>query len=260
MTTSFCKYQGTGNDFVIFDQMKTATNFSHDQIREICDRRFGVGADGVMLLRPSQTSDFKMVYFNADGNESSMCGNGGRCLVHFALSKGYISEKTTFEAIDGIHQAEVLSKNDAVVALHMNDVSKLEKYKDGFVLNTGSPHFVQFINDVEYADIIKEGKAIRYNDDFKTEGINVNLVELIDNGIYVRTYERGVEDETLSCGTGVTASVIAASSSGKIKGTSSKVKTRGGDLEVRFMNTNNVFTNIWLIGPAVCVFKGELAI
>ncbi|MEP7264061.1 MAG: diaminopimelate epimerase [Bacteroidota bacterium] len=260
MTTAFSKYQGTGNDFVIFDQMKIVANFTPDQIREICDRRFGVGADGVMFIRPSETSDFKMVYFNADGNESSMCGNGGRCLVHFALSKGYINEKTTFEAIDGIHQAEVLSKKDSIVSLHMNDVSKLEKYEDGLILNTGSPHFVKFANDIEHADIIKEGRAIRYNDDFKSEGINVNLVEMMEHGIYVRTYERGVEEETLSCGTGVTASVIAAASSGRIKGTSSRIKTRGGDLEVKFINNNNVFTNIWLIGPAVCVFKGELII
>jgi diaminopimelate epimerase len=260
MTVTFSKYQGTGNDFVIIDQMKKSIDFSKDQLAHLCDRRFGIGADGVMLLRASASADFQMVYFNADGNESSMCGNGGRCLVHFANAEGYIGLKTSFDAIDGRHDAEIISKQDAIVALHMNDVQRLDSHGSAILIDTGSPHYVRFEKDIENIDLIKEGRAIRYSDDFKLKGINVNLVELMENGIYVRTYERGVEDETLSCGTGVTASVIAAAAKNYIEGGTCHVKTKGGYLTVNYKKSNNIYTDNWLIGPGVCVFKGEINI
>ncbi len=260
MTVTFSKYQGTGNDFVIIDQMKGAIDFSKAQLAKLCDRRFGIGADGVMLLRTSASADFQMVYFNADGNESSMCGNGGRCLVHFANAEGYVGLKTSFDAVDGKHEAEIISGQDAIIALHMNDVNKIDGYSDALLIDTGSPHYVRFENDIDNIDLIKEGRAIRYNDDFKSQGINVNLVELTKNGIYVRTYERGVEDETLSCGTGVTASVLAAAEKKVIEGDSCEVKTKGGYLTVKYKKSNNIYTDNWLIGPAVCVFRGEIKV
>jgi diaminopimelate epimerase len=258
MNTAFTKYQGTGNDFVIIDQMSSQADFTISQLRFLCDRRFGIGADGVMLLRPSSAADFKMIYYNSDGNESSMCGNGGRCLIHFAYSKGYIDQKTKFEAIDGLHEGEI--DDNEMVSLHMNDVSKVDAYGDAFLLDTGSPHYVRFEQDVENWDLVQKGKAIRYNNDFSSDGINVNLVELCSDGIYVRTYERGVEDETLSCGTGVTAAVIAAAASGRINEKACRVDTKGGTLHVKYRNDGNMFSDIWLVGPATFVFSGEIKI
>jgi diaminopimelate epimerase len=256
MITAFNKYQGTGNDFVIIDQFNLQVDFTKEQLRLLCNRRFGVGADGVMLLRPSEMADFKMVYYNSDGNESSMCGNGGRCLIHFAAANGYITEKTKFEAIDGLHSGEI--DKSGVVSLQMNDVKKITPYDNALLLDTGSPHYVRFEQEVENLDLIREGRAVRYSDDFNSEGINVNLVELCRDGIYVRTYERGVEDETLSCGTGVTASVIAAAAAGMIEGEECLVGTRGGPLKVKYHHTGNAFSDIWLIGPATFVFSGEI--
>jgi diaminopimelate epimerase len=255
----FSKYQGTGNDFVIIDQMKVVHDLTQEEIRRLCDRRFGVGADGVMLLRPSEVADFTMVYYNADGNESSMCGNGGRCLVHFAHENKYIENTATFMAVDGLHSAELLNEG-RIVSLRMNDVTSVRNSDNAYILDTGSPHYVRFGEDVEGADLIKEGRAIRYNSEFKKEGINVNLAEIKNDSIFVRTYERGVEDETLSCGTGVTATVIAAAASGKVSGNEVRVLTRGGELAIRFTKKNNIYTDIRLIGPAVCVFKGETEI
>jgi diaminopimelate epimerase len=256
MITAFSKYQGTGNDFVIIDQFNSQVDFTNDQLRFLCNRRFGIGADGVMLLRPSETADFEMVYYNSDGNISSMCGNGGRCLIHFAYSKGYIKEKATFEAIDGLHDGEI--DKSGIVSLHMNDVKEIDPYGNALLLDTGSPHYVRFEQEVETLDIVQEGRLVRYNNDFNSEGINVNLVELCRDGIYVRTYERGVEDETLSCGTGVTASVIAAAVAGMIEGEECNVGTKGGSLRVKYQRNGNEFSDIWLIGPATFVFSGEI--
>lgn len=256
MQIRFSKYQGTGNDFVIIDQMSEAVAFDRDKIAFLCDRKFGIGADGVMLLRPDSDTDFKMVYYNSDGKESSMCGNGGRCLVHFAYHQGYIKPKTKFMAIDGVHDAEVMENN--IVSLRMADVSSIERFESAFILNTGSPHYVTFNIDPGNADIVKEGRSVRYSDRFQQEGINVNLAKVNGDEVYVRTYERGVEDETLSCGTGVTATAIAAHYAGLLAATDIAIKTKGGDLRITFKLNNNIYTEVNLIGPAVNVFNGEI--
>lgn len=257
----FYKYQGTGNDFVILDQRddKWINHHDKEKIRKICDRRFGVGGDGLILLEEDPMYDFKMVYFNSDGNESSMCGNGGRCIVAFANKLGILSDKCVFSAIDGLHEARIINGK---VELKMQDVDDLSQSGDVFILNTGSPHYVHFVSRLEDYDIIEEGKRVRYSETYKEEGINVNLVERKDDGIKVETYERGVEWETLSCGTGVTACALSYGIFSDLKdGTQQvKIETKGGDLEVRysFNKDKKTFSEVWLIGPAEFVFEGTL--
>jgi diaminopimelate epimerase len=260
MQITFYKYQGTGNDFVILENRDQQYNdLTAKQVKLICNRRFGVGADGLMLLNSHPELDFEMVYFNADGNTSSMCGNGGRCLVQFARDRGMHKSTYTFMAIDGIHEAEFDMHN--VVRLKMQDVNKVEYHSGHAVLNTGSPHFVKFANDVEDIDVLETGRDIRYSKEFEQEGINVNFVETIkEDGIFVRTYERGVEDETLSCGTGVTASALM--NAHNEKGFNRvEVKTPGGHLSVEFNKIDDEhFDNIWLCGPAEMVFTGVIEV
>ena len=248
------KYQGTGNDFVLIDNREKTISLTTEQIKWLCDRRFGIGADGLMLLELEPGIDFKMVYFNSDGNESSMCGNGGRCITAFAKRLGIISTDAKFLAIDGIHEAKIT--ND-IVSLKMNDVRQVEVGEDFFYLNTGSPHYVKFVNDIENVNVFEEGKKIRYNNRFATEGTNVNFIEKKDNELFVRTYERGVEDETLSCGTGVTAAALIAAFKGQSTDRNScLIKTLGGNLNVKFEKVlESTFYNIWLEGPATFVFK-----
>ena len=254
-TLQFWKYQGTGNDFVILDNRDL--NFpKHDVafIKQLCDRRFGIGADGLILLENDDLSDFRMVYFNADGNESSMCGNGGRCIVAFAAELGIIKDKTTFNAIDGLHTAEM---NGEKVALKMSDVNFIKSVRNHFFLDTGSPHHVQEVEHLDQMDIKVEGAKIRYGL-YGKKGSNINFVEQnSDDTFSVRTYERGVEDETLSCGTGVTAVALAMHYDGKASDESITIKTRGGDLEIKFTKSGEGYTNIILIGPATKVFKGQ---
>ncbi len=260
MTLTFYKYQGTGNDFIIFDNRKLSVKLNMNQIGFLCDRRFGIGADGLMLLQNKKDFDFEMVYYNSDGNESSFCGNGSRCIVSFAKELGVINKtETKFIATDGIHTAKI---NGNIISMKMNDVENIEVDNDSYLLNTGSPHYVKFTSGVKTADMVAEGRSIRYSDKFKKEGVNVNLAEKNGKGIYVRTYERGVEDETLSCGTGVTASALASSIQGVSTAENySKILTRGGELTVHFhKGKNNSFTDIWLEGPATFVFKGEVKI
>lgn len=260
MKLTFYKYQGTGNDFIIFDnrndQVPPLTN---KQINKLCDRRFGIGADGLMLLSKKEGCDFEMIYYNADGNESTMCGNGGRCMTRFAAQVGIHKSTYHFKAVDGLHDAEI-DMND-VVRLKMQDVNKVEKHSSYSIINTGSPHFVKFANDVMNVDVVETGREIRYSSAFEAEGINVNFVESLDeDSIYVRTYERGVEDETLSCGTGVTAAALlsAHNDNGFNR---VEVKTPGGHLSVEFEKIDDEhFTNIWLCGPAEMVYKGEIEI
>lgn len=260
MKIEFYKYQGTGNDFVILENRdRKYDNLTTEQVKHICNRRFGVGADGLMLLGNHNELDFEMIYFNADGNKSSMCGNGGRCLVKFAKKQGMYKSTYHFMAIDGVHEADI-DMND-IVRLKMQDVAKVAYHSGYAVLNTGSPHFVKFATNVADIDVVETGREIRYSKHFEQEGINVNFVETIDeDGIFVRTYERGVEDETMSCGTGVTASALM--NAHNEKGFNRvEVKTPGGHLSVEYNKIDDEhFDNIWLCGPAELVYKGEIEI
>lgn len=256
MKIEFYKYQGTGNDFVIIDNRDGKyDDLSTANVNFLCDRRFGIGADGMMMLGNTDGYDFSMKYYNADGKEGSMCGNGGRCLVQFAHDMGVLSKHYHFIAVDGPHEA-ILNSNETI-SLKMSDVHGI-KWQDGnAILNTGSPHYIAFMNNIEEMDVFNEGRKIRYNDVFKAEGINVNFVQKSDNQIRIRTYERGVEDETLSCGTGATASAIASRTTlGKHV---VPVQVQGGMLSIDFTRTSeSACENIWLTGPAKFVFKGEI--
>ncbi len=260
MELSFYKYQGTGNDFILFDNRHAQINLSTEQINKLCDRRFGIGADGLMLLELEPGLDFKMVYFNNDGNQSSMCGNGGRCIVAFAKHLKIIDDKTRFLAIDGIHEAVI--EADGRVSLKMQDVKEMEVGSDYFYLNTGSPHYVKQVESVEQYDVFNEGKKVRNNERYFEEGTNVNFIEKIEDHLFVRTFERGVEAETFSCGTGVTAAALVAG----YKGISNSknnciIKTLGGILEVTFEKVLDYnFYNIWLKGSAEMVFSGKVEI
>jgi len=259
MPITFYKYQGTGNDFVIIDNRKGDVHLTTELVNFLCDRRFGIGADGLMLLNTNASYDFEMVYYNADGKESSMCGNGGRCLTKFAYDQGIQKDTYHFIAVDGEHEATL--GDDGWINLKMKNVTHIKEYYGDHVLDTGSPHFVKSVTDIMKMDVFKEGREIRYSKDFQADGINVNFVEAIDEDkIIVRTYERGVEDETLSCGTGVTASalVFAHNDNGFNR---IDVQTKGGKLAVEFDKTGEEqFENIWLCGPATFVFKGEIAL
>ncbi|GAB5401490.1 MAG: diaminopimelate epimerase [Aureisphaera sp.] len=253
MAITFYKYQGTGNDFVLIDNRDLHFNKNNTElVQQLCDRKFGIGADGLILLENDKTSQFKMVYYNADGNESSMCGNGGRCIVHFARFLGIIEDMATFMAIDGLHEALL---EDDVVSLKMTDVGEIVQKEDSLFLNTGSPHHVTLVHGLSDYAVFSEGKRIR-NDIYGAEGSNVNFVEAVAaNAFAVRTYERGVENETLSCGTGVTAVAIAMNALGKAN-ENVRIETPGGTLEVSFNKQNGHYENIWLKGPAKQVFKG----
>jgi len=253
----FYKYQGAGNDFVIIDDRKAEFDEKNiELINHLCDRHFGIGADGLMLLQNHDQYDFKMVYFNADGNESSMCGNGGRCIVAFAHFKNIIESTCTFLAIDGGHKAEFISNE--LVSLEMIDVIRIEKLgPSACLLDTGSPHYVELRTGIESMDLISEARAIRYNARFAEKGVNVNFVEIIGGVLHIRTYERGVEDETLACGTGVTAAAIAMNHWG-VMGNTIKVKAIGGYLEVSFDYSGENYSNIWKKGPVKQVFHGKI--
>lgn len=258
MILTFYKYQGTGNDFVIIDNRSLIFDKTNcKNIAKLCDRRFGIGADGLILLENHDTTDFKMVYFNADGNQSSMCGNGGRCIVAFAKFLGIIKHKTTFMAVDGLHNAEI---ENGIIKLQMQNVATIETYDNYQFLDTGSPHHVALVSDLENLDVKTKGAAIRYGKPYNNAGTNVNFVKQIEaNTFAVRTYERGVEDETLSCGTGVTAVALAMHKSEKTASNSIVLKVEGGQLEVSFnAKPDGSYNNIWLIGPATQVFKGEI--
>lgn len=260
MKIQFYKYQGTGNDFVMIDNRQNIFPKNDTKLIEsLCDRRFGIGADGLILLENHSSLDFKMVYFNSDGNESSMCGNGGRCLVAFAKQLNVIQDKATFEAIDGLHHATIT--NEGIVSLQMKDVEDIKVKEDYVFLNTGSPHHVALVDDLQQFDVKNEGAKIRYSELYGNVGSNVNFVKQLENDIFaVRTYERGVEDETLSCGTGVTAVAIAMYKTGRTTNNEINLKVEGGNLKVKFEVNHNLFTNVFLIGPATLVFEGKIEI
>ncbi|MDH7448242.1 diaminopimelate epimerase [Aquimarina sp. 2201CG14-23] len=259
MNITFYKYQGTGNDFVIIDNRQSILSKNNTKLfAKLCDRKFGIGADGLMLLElpENEEDDFTMVYFNADGNESSMCGNGGRCLVAFAAFLGVIEDKATFTAIDGKHNAVI---KDKLVYLQMQDVSIIEHHDSHLFLDTGSPHHVTMVDDLMSYDVVNVGRQIRNGAPYFETGSNVNFVEKEKNDVFaVRTYERGVEDETLSCGTGVTAVALSMYSNRLTDKEEISVKTPGGTLKVTFKKTEKGYTDIFLIGPAEQVFKGEI--
>jgi len=259
-TIQFFKYQGTGNDFILIDRTKDPSiQLRTEEIRQLCDRRFGVGGDGLMFLDLVPGYDFQMVYFNSDGRESTMCGNGGRCIVQFAADLGLVKDHCLFMAVDGPHHAKILERQ---VALEMMDVPQIQAFGGDFVLNTGSPHYVKIFENTPDEDIVSFGKSIRYSADFERDGINVNQCQITgESQCQVQTYERGVEDETYSCGTGVVASVLAAHHAGHLHDSEVAVDTKGGRLRVSFVPTaGGGYQQIWLHGPAKHVFHGEISI
>lgn len=262
MHLNFFKYQGAGNDFILIDNRNQTFPLTNqpEAIKKLCDRHFGIGADGLMVLQLKEGYDFEMLYFNADGREGSMCGNGGRCIVAFAKHLEIINDETNFLAVDGPHYAKI-SEKGTWVSLQMIDVQSIQADGEAYVLNTGSPHYVLPVKDLEERDVYLDGKNIRYNETYKAQGINVNFVEDLGDSYFVRTYERGVEDETYACGTGVTA---VAMTMAKKKGLSGKVhsaiKVKGGDLSVDFKYDGNSFSEVFLEGPATFVFLGAINI
>lgn len=260
MLIQFYKYQGTGNDFVMIDNRSEFFPKEDTKLIErLCDRRFGIGADGLILLENDATTDFKMVYYNSDGNQSTMCGNGGRCLVAFAKQLDVIGDTTSFNAIDGLHHASV--DQDGIVSLQMIDVDGIKNTNDYSFLNTGSPHHVQLVDDLENYNVKENGAAIRYGELYGKTGSNINFVKKIDESTFaLRTYERGVEDETLACGTGATAAAIAMNAIGQTDLTAINMNVEGGKLSVSFEKEGNKYVNVFLNGPAKFVFEGQIEI
>ena len=260
MTLHFYKYQGTGNDFIVADNRKNELALTTEQINNLCDRRFGIGADGLMLLNQIAGFDFEMKYYNADGKPGTMCGNGGRCMTKFAYHLGIHRELYQFLASDGVHEAEI--DIDGIVSVRMKDVNTFRKFHTDFLVDTGSPHYIKMTTNVMDLDVFKKGSEIRHSKEFEEEGINVNFVEQAEevDKIIVRTYERGVEDETLSCGTGVTAAALVCYHN-ENGFNEVEVTTLGGKLSVEFDKTDEYkFENIWLCGPAEKVFEGTVEV
>jgi diaminopimelate epimerase len=252
----FFKYQGTGNDFVVVDNRDEQFPKEIEIIKQLCDRRFGIGGDGLILLENDASADFKMVYYNSDGNESTMCGNGGRCLVAFAHFLDIFEDHTTFTAIDGLHEAEI---RNGIIKLKMIDVDFLQSINEDFEVNTGSPHYVKFVEKLKDYKVYENGNKIRNSASYCQDGINVNFVEkLSENEIFIRTYERGVEEETFSCGTGATAAALVFLKHKNIN--SVNVKVLGGNLKIYAEKNGEGFKNIWLEGSAKQVFKGKINI
>lgn len=260
MKVSFEKYQGAGNDFVIIDNRRRTITPDEEIVKKLCDRHFGIGADGLILLENDTESDFFMRYFNADGREGTMCGNGGRCVALFAQKQGIIQNETVFNAMDGLHRAEILvsGESSAMVKLKMSDVENVIQKNGQFIIDSGSPHLVIPVTEIDKIDVAAEGRKIRYGELFAEEGINVDFVRVHDDGVDIRTYERGVENETLACGTGAVAAALITPSLQKGLEPPVDVKALGGNLRVYFIETDGKYTNIWLEGPASLVFKGEM--
>ncbi|MEO8762276.1 MAG: diaminopimelate epimerase [Bacteroidia bacterium] len=256
MTLHFYKYQGCGNDFILLDNRNNAINLTPPQIKNMCDRHFGIGADGLMLLENIDGFDFKMVYYNSDGNQSSMCGNGGRCITAFANKLNIIKNKAHFLAIDGEHLSEIKKE---IISLKMNDVKTIETHNDYYFLNTGSPHVVKWVENINDYNVFEEGKKIRYSEPFNSKGgTNVNFIQKKNDDLQIRTYERGVENETLACGTGVTAAALVDAFINNTSANNCHVISLGGNLSVSYKkHADNSFTDIWLKGPAEFVFEGD---
>jgi len=258
MKWAFEKWHGTGNDFIMISDPEHSWPAGEERIRQLCQRRTGIGADGLIVIRKDPEVDFRMIYYNSDGRESTMCGNGGRCALAFAAKHGFYRKRARFRAIDGLHEG---FEKEGLYHLKMNDVSDLREMKNQLILDTGSPHLVRFA-PVESEDFVQEAAAIRWSGPFALEGINVNFVEELGTGhLRMRTFERGVEDETLSCGTGAVAAAIAAAHNLQENGPLNfELETRGGTLKVTLEKEEDQYHNVWLIGPAVHVYNGELDI
>jgi len=260
MKIKFQKYQGTGNDFIIINNNTLSfPDKNKDLIKRLCDKKFGIGSDGLILINPSAKTDFEMLYFNSDGNLGSMCGNGARCSVKFAQNQKIIKNNTIFNAYDGKHSAEIIDNN---VFLSMKNVNNIKSYNKDLFIDTGSPHYIKIVGDLENYDVYKEGKKIRNNSRFNNNGgVNVNFVQVISNSEFsVRTFERGVENETLSCGTGAIAVALAMY---HLKQTFFKrltINSKGGILNVEFKSKKSRFENIFLSGNVEMVFKGQIDI
>lgn len=252
----FHKYQGTGNDFIMADNRSGEISLSKEQIMQLCDRRFGIGSDGLILIEKSSDADFNMNFFNPDGSKS-FCGNGSRCAVRFAQKLNIVGSSGTFTAIDGLHSFE---SNEAEVQIHMRDVNTTTTEGENYIIHTGSPHYIIYVQNLNELDVVAEGRKIRYNEEYRAQGINVNFVQEINNELHIRTYERGVEDETLSCGTGVTAAALSYALR-HMDTSHLNVVSRGGLLRVQWERpTEFSFNNIYLCGPAEFVFDGVIAI
>lgn len=257
MLIPFSKYHGTGNDFIMIDNRELRLELSQNQIAQLCNRRFGIGADGLILLQIEERT-VRMVYFNSDGAPSSMCGNGGRCFVDFAQNLNVLRDEGEFLAVDGMHPFKMA---DSLVSLKMGNVASIEEIGDAVYMDTGSPHYVTMVDEVLDIDIISDARKIRYNHRFAAKGTNVNFVEMMDGVTHIRTYERGVEDETLSCGTGATAAAIAMHHLGNVSETDIPVKVLGGKVSVSFKpEADGSYTDIWLTGPTAHVFDGKIAL
>lgn len=253
MICKFSKYQGTGNDFILIDNRDLKFSPTPKQVSNLCDRKFGIGADGLILIENHPSLDYQMIYFNSDGTQS-LCGNGSRCGFAFARSLGIVDNNATFETTDGIHQIKL---ENGLVHFQLFDVASLKKENADWYVNTGSPHYIKIIEDTEAINVVEEGRSIRNLPTFSRQnGTNVNFAQLLQDGVKIRTYERGVEDETLSCGTGATAVAIVAGELGQRSPI--KIKTRGGDLFVSFKKKGDTFSDIWLAGPAEKVFEGTI--
>ena len=259
MKIKFSKYNGAGNDFIIIDNRNDNINYNSSLIKNICDRNFGIGGDGLIIIKNSISSDFEILHYTSDGNLGSLCGNGSRCAIAFAFKNNIIDKNTVFEAFDGVHEAEVISNE--LIKMEMKINSDIIQNKYGTWLDTGSPHLVIEKENTDKLDVNLEGSLIRYNDHYKREGVNVNFVEKLSNETFkIRTYERGVENETLACGTGSTASAICMNYLGKSNSNIITMKCQGGDLKVEFNSKDKDFTNINITGPANLVFEGQIDI
>ncbi len=259
MEINFSKYNGAGNDFILIDDRDSLINDNKSLINYLCDRHFGVGADGIIILKESNNCDFEILHYTSDGNLGSLCGNGSRCAVLFAYNKDIIGRKTVFNAFDGIHSAEILE--NGLIKMEMKLNSDIVNNSFGTFTDTGSPHLVIEKDDADKLDVYNEGRAIRYNDFYKKEGVNVNFIEKIsDDQFKIRTYERGVENETLACGTGSTASAICMNFLGRTKRSNITMKCKGGDLNVQFNLSERGYQEISITGPAKLVYEGTIKV
>lgn len=255
---NFEKYQATGNDFIIINNLDNNVVLERDEVERLCHRRFGIGADGLILLEPSENHDFKMKYYNSDGLEGTFCGNGSRCISLFAYKTGKYNREMTFEASDGVHIAEICDEN--IVSVVMQDVSEIIEYSDGFFIDTGSPHFVKIVTDLKDVDVYNEGKFLSRQERFYSKTANVNFVEIIDKGLKIATYERGVEDETFSCGTGSIAAAMIYNKFYDNRKFNIDVHAKGGKLNVSFERNLDLFIKVKLKAPAIKVFEAKITI